>query len=128
MVVEGIEGMRRESEVHGKVVPQETATSMVLIVGLTLIRLYFSVVVMAYARQVLQKYVQLMILEGPGVDDVEGPFAVDLPDGEGRKGHLGRLMVSYGRNYWLEQPEAGGWSNGGMPHKAGGAGTLAGQV
>lgn len=126
-VVEGLEGIRKESQVHGKVVPQETAMSMMLVVALTLIRVYFSVVVMSYARQVLHKYMQLMILEGPGVDDVEGPFAFDLPDGEGRKGRLGRLMVSFGRSYWLDQPETPAWASSSTPRKASVA-TLAGEV
>jgi inositol phosphorylceramide synthase regulatory subunit len=128
MVVEGLEGMRRESQVHGKVVPQETATSMVLIAGLTLIRVYFTFVAMAYARTVLQKYIQIMILEGPGVDEQTGPFAAELPDGEGRRGQLGRLMVTYGREYWLEQPETVGWVDGMPSHKHNAAGTLAGHV
>ncbi|KAG6042271.1 hypothetical protein E4U41_000015 [Claviceps citrina] len=112
IVTEGFEGLRRQTAVHGKVVPQETATSMVLIVGLTLIRVYFTIVVMAFARQVLQKYMQLMILEGPGVDEREGPFAIDLPDGDGRKGKLGRLMVSFGRGYWLDIPGLDDWERG----------------
>lgn len=128
-VVEGIEGLRRETAVHGKVVPQETATSMLLIIASILIRVYFSFVVMAFARQVLQKYMQLMILEGPGVDDHDGPFAVDLPDGDGRKGRLGRLMVSFGRGYWMDQRDFEEWSRNGMqPNKPGSVGTLVGEV
>ena len=128
MVVEGLEGMRRETQVHGKVVPQEAATSMVLIAGLTLIRIYFTFVAMAHARQVLQKYIQIMILEGPGVDDETGPFAAGLPDGDGRRGQLGRVMVSYGKDYWLEQSETFGWVDGMPSHKHNGVGTLAGHV
>ncbi|CAM1511048.1 Fc.00g085610.m01.CDS01 [Cosmosporella sp. VM-42] len=127
-VVEGIEGLRQETAVHGKVVPQETATSMLIILAATLIRVYFSFVAMAYAKQVLQKYIQLMILEGPGVDDLEGPFAEDLPDGEGRRGRLGRLMVSFGRGYWLDQRDTDEWARSMHPNKPGSAGTLAGEV
>ncbi|KAL6881479.1 Inositolphosphorylceramide synthase subunit Kei1 domain-containing protein [Trichoderma novae-zelandiae] len=128
IVAEGMEGLRREAAVHGGVVPQETAASMVLITGLTLIRVYFSLVVMNFARQTLQKYMQLMILEGPGVDDQVGPFAADLPDGEGRRGQLGRLMVSFGRGYWMEYSEASEWVAGGSSRKPSSAGTLAGEV
>lgn len=127
IVVEGFEGLRRQSAIHGNVVPQETATSMVLIVGLTLIRVYFSLVVMAFARQVLQKYMQLMILEGPGVDENEGPFAADLPDGDGRKGRLGRLMVSFGKGYWLDIPGSEDWERN-VQRKPHTGGTLAGAV
>ncbi|KAJ3492408.1 hypothetical protein NLG97_g5420 [Lecanicillium saksenae] len=62
---------------------------MIFIVAVTLIRVYFSFIVMAYARQALQKYMQLMIMEGPGVDDYDGPFARDLPDGEADNGWSG---------------------------------------
>ncbi|OAA46165.1 RAS small monomeric GTPase Rab6 [Metarhizium rileyi] len=127
IIAEGFEGLRREQAVHVKVVPQETATSMVLIVGLTLIRVYFSLVVTAFARQVLQTYMQLMILEGPGVDEYEGPFAADLPDGDGRKGRLGRLMVSWGKGYWLDIPGSEDWE-GNVQRNPHSSGTLAGQV
>ncbi|RFU73996.1 hypothetical protein TARUN_8286 [Trichoderma arundinaceum] len=125
VIAEGMEGLRREAA-NGGVMPQETAASMVLITGLTLIRIYFSLVVMNFARQVLQKYMQLMILEGPGVDDHVGPFAADLPDGEGRKGKLGRLMVSFGRGYWMDYSEAGEWVVEGS-RKPSSAGAFAGE-
>ncbi|KAG5941851.1 hypothetical protein E4U53_007335 [Claviceps sorghi] len=129
IVIEGFEGLRRQSAIRGEVLlPQETATSMVLIVGLTLIRVYFTIVVMAFARQVLQKYMQLMILEGPGVDERDGPFAIDLPDGEGRNGKLGRLMVSFGRGYWLDVPGLDDWERNVQrkPHNS--DGSLAGEA
>ncbi|KAM0255198.1 hypothetical protein ACHAQJ_006041 [Trichoderma viride] len=128
IVAEGMEGLRREAAKHGDVVPQETAASMLLITGLTLIRIYFSLVVLNYARQVLQKYMQLMILEGPGVDDHAGPFAADLPDGEGRKGQLGRLMLSFGRGYWMDYSEPADWIVEGTSRKPSSVGTLAGEV
>ncbi|KAM4055677.1 Ras family protein [Hirsutella rhossiliensis] len=121
------EGFQRETEVHGKVVPQETAASMVLIVGLTLIRVYLSVVVMAYARQVLQKHMQLLAAEGTGMDEQAGPFAVHLPDGDGRRGWMGRLMVSPGRGYWLTIDETEEWSRG-QHGKPSAGGMLAGEV
>lgn len=128
-VMDGMDGLRRETAIHGKVVPQETATSMLIIVASILIRIYFSFVTMAYAKQVLQKYMQLMILEGPGVDDQEGPFAEDLPDGEGRRGRLGRLMVSFGREYWMDQGDYQEWARSSIrPNEPGSAGTLAGEV
>jgi hypothetical protein len=129
LVAEGLDGIRRETQVHGKVVPQETATSMLLIVGLTLIRVYFSLVVLAYARHALQRYIQSIALEypeGTAEEETAGPFAEDLPDGAGRRGRLGRLMVSYGRAYWLEQPQLG-WTGASQQGKTG-AGTLAGEV
>lgn len=111
MVREGLDNLKKEQEKHGAVVPHETASSMVLIAGLTLVRVYFGFVVMAFARSVLQKQMQIIVLEAPSeVDEQNGPFAIELPEGEGRKGRLGRMMVSYGRDYWLGQQESG-WAN-----------------
>ncbi|GAO17379.1 hypothetical protein UVI_02038990 [Ustilaginoidea virens] len=113
IVVGGFEGLRRETAVHGEVVPQETATSMLLIIGLTLIRVYFTAIVMGFAQ-------------GPGVDESEGPFAIDLPDGEGRRGRLGRLMVSFGRGYWMDIPGSEDWE-GNVQRKSTCSGALSGQ-
>ncbi|KJZ79412.1 hypothetical protein HIM_00881 [Hirsutella minnesotensis 3608] len=127
VVADGLENLRQETEMHGKVVPQETATSMVLIVGLTLIRIYFSIVVMANARHVLQRYTQLRTVENVEVDEREGPFAAQLPDGDGRRGRLGRMMVSYGRKYWLDVDDTEPWRKSTLG-KARGGGMLSGQA
>jgi len=106
MVKEGLDNLRKEQERHGAVVPHETASSMILIIGLTLVRVYFGFIVMSFARQVLQKQMQIIVLEAPSdVDDHDGPFGNGLPEGEGRRGRIGRVLVSYGRDYWLGQPE-----------------------
>lgn len=105
MVSQGLESLKQESAVYGKIVPQETALSMVLIVSLTLVRVYFSVIVMAYAQQVLHKYMVAVYVDSPEADIADGPFGLDLPNGGGRRGRMGRLMVSVGRTYWLEQEE-----------------------
>lgn len=120
MVVEGMENLRQQTAIHGNVVPHETATSMLVIGLLVLVRAYFCVVIMAYAQQVLQKYMQLMVLEGgPEVmsDDLNGPFSAELPDGEGRRGEIGRLMISFGRGYWLDRPLVAdqGWAGNRSP-------------
>ena len=111
MVAQGIENLRKESAQHGVVVPHETASSMVMIAALTLVRVYFGIVVMSYARDVLQRRMQVLVVEGRSdvVDDKDGPFGRELPGGDGRRGRLGRLMVSVGRGYWLEQQEAEDW-------------------
>lgn len=89
--------------------PQETAFSILLIVAHTLLRVYLSLVVMAFARQTIRATVQRLVILGEGdvVDAFDGPFTVGLPDGEGRRGAIGRAMVSVVRGYWLEKPEDG---------------------
>ncbi|KAK4125398.1 DUF1753-domain-containing protein [Parathielavia appendiculata] len=81
----------------------DTAASMVLIIGFTLIRVYFSLVVMAHARMVLQQFVDQRMGEAgnTSADRSAGPFAVGAPLGEGWRGRLGTVMVSVGRGYWL---------------------------
>lgn len=115
MVAEGMENLRQQTMKHGAVVPQETAASMIMIIALVLLRIYFSIVVMAYGQQVLNKYMQLMILEGAPFEELEhdGPFGTELPDGDGRRGHAGRIMVSIGRGYWLDlTSNKEEWQNG----------------
>lgn len=54
VLAEGLDTMR----LQGGSVSHETAFSMVAITALTLVRIYFSLVVMAFARDVLQRYMQ----------------------------------------------------------------------
>ncbi|KAK4246631.1 Inositolphosphorylceramide synthase subunit Kei1-domain-containing protein [Corynascus novoguineensis] len=80
----------------------DTAASMVLIVGFTLVRFYFSLVIAAYARMVLLRFVDERMDESDVIADVSpDPFAVGAPLGEGWQGKLGRAMVAVGRGYWL---------------------------
>ena len=114
MVVENLDSLKKQSAQNGDIMPQETAASMVMVVCLTLVRIHFSLVIMAFARQTLHRYMQRVDMEDGG----DGPFAVGMPEGEGRRGRLGRLMVSVGRIYWLggaaEESEAAGkgWKGG----------------
>lgn len=83
---------------------QETAASMVLVVGFSLIRVYFSLVIMAYARMTLLRFVDERMGETERNDSAgaaPNPFAVGAPLGDGWRGKLGRFMVSIGRGYWL---------------------------
>ncbi|KAK4240400.1 Inositolphosphorylceramide synthase subunit Kei1-domain-containing protein [Achaetomium macrosporum] len=81
---------------------EDTAASMVLIVAFSLIRVYFSLVIMAYARMVLLRFVDERMGDAEEVSGTSpDPFAVGAPLGEGWRGKLGRAMVSVGRGYWL---------------------------
>lgn len=129
LISEGLDGLRKESMVHGKVVPKETATSMTLIVLLMLLRVCFSLVVMAYARQALQKYMMAMALMVPeGAEESTGPFEEGMPEGSGRRGRLGRLMVSYGRGYWFQESQLGWTGHGQRQSRKSSSATLAGEV
>ncbi|KAK6189513.1 hypothetical protein LQW54_013183 [Pestalotiopsis sp. IQ-011] len=81
----------------------DTTTSMTLIVLLSLIRIYFMLVVMAYARSVLLQYREGNAQQTIDSESqtIENPFAAGMPEGDGWKGKIGRTMVSVGKTYWL---------------------------
>jgi hypothetical protein len=79
---------------------QETAVSMVLVVLFTaVVRIYFSLVVAAFARSVMLIAAEAEE-EAKGLED-GNPFAEGRGGGKGWKGWLGRRMVAVGRGYWL---------------------------
>ncbi|KXX78643.1 Inositol phoshorylceramide synthase regulatory subunit kei1 [Madurella mycetomatis] len=83
---------------------QDVAASMVLVVAFTLIRVYFSLVIMSFARMTLLRFVDERMGETEQDDaagETRSPFAVGAPLGDGWRGKLGRCMVLVGRGYWL---------------------------
>lgn len=87
---------------------EETMPSMIVVVILTLVRIYFILVMMAYARQVLRQHIYSssssklhLTTDGTGDAAAENPFAVGTPGGTGWRGKLGRIMVGTGEHYWL---------------------------
>ena len=103
-----------------------SVASIVTISALWAVRIYFILVVMAYARQCLRQYVVTQSLQatgfppggmksptageadksaGAGALYAENPFERGTAAGEGWKGALGRVMVRFGRSYWLGADE-----------------------
>ncbi|KAF2152290.1 DUF1753-domain-containing protein [Myriangium duriaei CBS 260.36] len=94
--------------------------SVTVISSLWFIRLYFVVIVMAYARGVLRQAMASTPPQVPAgkVDlapDAYGPpqsaadrnpFHPSLPAGQGWQGQLGRILVSFPSSYWLGKDEA----------------------
>lgn len=98
----------QEKQVAKGVGPQETAVSMVLVVLFTVVvRVYFSLVVAAFARSVLVVAADAEE-EAKGLED-GNPFAEGREGGKGWKGWLGRKMVAVGRGYWLGGKEDEEW-------------------
>ena len=92
---------------HGVLQP-ESISSIVVICALWVIRIYFVLIVMSYARLVLRKYIASTSRTGTGGKTsglIDDPFAIHLSEGRGWKGRLGRAMVSLGRGYWLGSEE-----------------------
>jgi len=99
---------------------EETIPSILLVVLITLVRVYFILVVMAFARQVLRQHMyststaQKTQFRTDGTVDVpaSNPFAVGRSAGQGWRGKLGRLMVSIGEGYWLGGQADDEWVKG----------------
>ncbi|KAI9848080.1 MAG: hypothetical protein M1837_001182 [Sclerophora amabilis] len=98
---------------HG-VLQAESATSIVIIAALWAVRLYFILVVMAYARSVLRLQLHNSSTNRfqEAESDPRNPFAIGTELGQGWQGRLGRAMVSVGRGFWLGTEEEDGWARG----------------
>ncbi|KAI9797440.1 MAG: hypothetical protein M1833_005480 [Piccolia ochrophora] len=96
---------------HGILQP-ESLPSILIISGLWAIRLYFVLVMMAYARSVLRAHMHSVSTSGLFDRDASNPFAPSRPEGQGWKGKLGRAMVATGRGYWLGSEEERSWQRG----------------
>ncbi|TAQ83993.1 hypothetical protein B7494_g7676 [Chlorociboria aeruginascens] len=98
---------------------EESISSIVVVVILTIIRIYFILIMMAFARQVLRQHMyatsstKLHLQTDGGVDaPAENPFIATSPLGEGWKGKLGRIMVRVGEGYWLGGQADDTWAKG----------------
>ncbi|KAJ0302602.1 hypothetical protein COL516b_007140 [Colletotrichum fioriniae] len=100
--------------------PQESWMSLGLICSVTLVRVYFALVVMSFAQQVLQRYSAAdMGWEeegrssgaGKNGNGVDGPFSQGEPGGEGSRGRVGRVMLALGRGYWLRERPQEEWAS-----------------
>lgn len=85
----------------------DTAASVVLIVALTLVRVYLMFVVMSFTRQALRRCAAGADREKGAMGEV---FAAGTPEGEGWKGKLGRAMLFVGQDYWVGGKEDEEWA------------------
>lgn len=97
----------------------ESVPSLVIIVVLTMIRIYFILIMMAYARQMICQYLKMssgsrqhLHMDGSLDVALESPFTSDLPEGHGWKGNLGRMMVWGGNDYFLGCTVDDDWEKG----------------
>jgi hypothetical protein len=99
----------------------ESMNSLGVIISLWTIRLYFCLVMLAYARFVLRQHIAVSgskisstsyISASPSANLAENPFSASKPEGQGWKGKLGRAMVAIGRSYWLGSDEDDSWMSG----------------
>ncbi|KAJ0273359.1 hypothetical protein COL940_009905 [Colletotrichum noveboracense] len=91
--------------------PQESWMSLGLIITVTLLRVYFAVVVMSFAQSVLQRFTEMGWEEEGRKKGPDGPFSPGEPDGEGYRGRIGRVMLALGRSYWLDEKAQEEWAS-----------------
>lgn len=96
-----------------------SVASITVICALWTVRLYFCLVVMAYARGVLRQYILTTSAANYGLqsgssssDLAENPYDESREEGQGWKGKLGRAMTSVGRGYWLGKDDEEEWVRG----------------
>lgn len=83
--------------------------SLTVLGVLWIIRFYFCILIMSYARSVLRQYVANTSTSYSQSDDsslAENPFRADREEGAGWKGKVGRLMLRFPtKRYWLGRDE-----------------------
>ncbi|KAK8211943.1 Inositolphosphorylceramide synthase subunit Kei1-domain-containing protein [Phyllosticta capitalensis] len=103
----------------GAVFQSGSITSISIISTLWAVRIYFVVIMLAYARSILRQHImmtsasQYTVHTGSPSDSMaENPFGENREEGQGWQGKLGRFMVSFGKEYWLGRDEDGEWMRG----------------
>lgn len=87
------------------VLSSSSMNSIGIIVALWTIRVYFCVIMLAYARLVLRQHIAAVSQKSTSYSTSENPFAT-VP---GWRGKLGRFLVSIGKSYWLGSDEGDAW-------------------
>lgn len=90
---------------------QSGSMASITVLGvLWIIRFYFCILIMSYARSVLRQYVASTSTNYSQPEDTslaENPFKADREEGAGWKGKLGRMMLRFPtKRYWLGRDEA----------------------
>jgi hypothetical protein len=84
--------------------------SLTVIGLLWIVRTYFCILLMSYARSILRQYVASTSTDYSHADDpamAENPFRREREEGAGWKGKLGRFMLRFPtKRYWLGKDEA----------------------
>lgn len=97
----------------GAAIFQSDSMASLTILGLLwLMRTYFCIVYMSFARSVLRAYIARTSTAYSQSDDptiAENPFRADREEGAGWKGKLGRFMLRFPtKRYWLGRDESEG--------------------
>ena len=104
----------------GNAVFQGGSVASISVIGmLWAVRLYFCLIIMAYARGVLRQYIVTASASNHGLqggsdnaDLAQNPFGHSSELGQGWKGKLGRAMTRVGSGYWLGKDDEDEWVRG----------------
>ncbi|KAJ5770473.1 uncharacterized protein N7511_002524 [Penicillium nucicola] len=118
---------RAAEDLSSAVLQPESLPSIIFISLLWAMRVYFVLVMLAFARQTIRLWVAIprhtqlpthsRNVSVASVADIDRePFSAYSPEGQGWKGKLGRFMIGIGHNYWLGEEEDGNWLSG-INHK-----------
>ncbi len=98
---------------------EESIPSIMVVVFLTMVRVYFILIVMAFARQVLRQHMYAastaklhLHTDGMAEGRADNPFVLGSPEGTGWRGKLGRIMIMVGESYWLGGQADDEWVKG----------------
>ncbi|KAJ5371037.1 uncharacterized protein N7496_007129 [Penicillium cataractarum] len=111
---------RSADHIGNAVYQPESFQSIIFICLLWVMRIYFVLVMLAFARETLRLWVVIprhtqlpthsRNVSVASVADIDRePFSATSPEGQGWKGKVGRIMVGIGRSYWLGEEEEGNW-------------------
>lgn len=103
----------------GAVLQSDSMTAIALLAALSLIRVYFCIIVMSYARSILRQYIASTSYNAPSTENpypttadpvdptmAENPFSMRRDEGAGWQGKMGRIMLRFpSRRYWLGREE-----------------------
>jgi len=94
------------------VLESDSMTSIALLALFSLIRIYFCIIVMSYARSMLRQYIASTSAQSASYSNsadptmAEHPFRAERDEGAGWHGKLGRLMLCLpSKRYWLGREE-----------------------
>lgn len=101
------------------VLESDSMTSIALLAFFSLVRIYFCIIVMSYARSMLRQYIASTSAQSASYSNsadptmAENPFRIERDEGAGWHGKLGRLMLQLpSKRYWLgreDQETQGDW-------------------
>ncbi|KAF2162467.1 hypothetical protein M409DRAFT_27092 [Zasmidium cellare ATCC 36951] len=101
-----------EASLSQSVLQSDSMTSIALLAAFIIVRIYFCMIVLSYARSMLRQYVASTSNSSASYSDTSDPTMAENPFREGREesSKLGRLMLRFpSKRYWLgrEESEAG---------------------